>query len=149
MKQIEIKINNTTADSIDEHIKGKKVFIVCKQSAKKSFLFQHIINSFDSFIFSDYSSNPKYDEVVEGVIKYREYNAETIIAIGGGSAIDVAKCILLFADMSGDGHDGEFLTQEPSKSDKRLIAIPTTAGTGSEANRFAVIYYKGEKVSVQ
>lgn len=102
-----------------------------------------------SFVrFSSFTPNPKYEEVLEGVKAYRDNSCDAVLAIGGGSAMDVAKCIKLYAYKDGDGEDGSFLTSENSANDIPFMAMPTTAGTGSEVTRFAVIYYKGEKQSV-
>ncbi|MFQ6961846.1 Phosphonoacetaldehyde reductase [Hungatella hathewayi] len=95
--------------------------------------------------FNDFFSNPLYQSVVDGVRVFRREKCEMIIAIGGGSAIDVAKCIKLYSNMN-EGMN--FLEQEPEESSIPLMAIPTTAGTGSESTRFAVIYYNGEKQSI-
>ena len=70
------------------------------------------------------------------------------MAIGGGSAIDVAKCIKLYSDMKGKGENGSYLKQEIVPNDIPFLAVPTTAGTGSEATRYAVIYYDGSKQSI-
>ena len=95
--------------------------------------------------FSDFTPNPLYDSVVEGVSVFNREKCQAIIAIGGGSAIDVAKCIKLFSNMDPDKN---FLKQEIKANDIPFLAAPTTAGTGSEATRFAVIYYNGAKQSV-
>jgi alcohol dehydrogenase class IV len=68
------------------------------------------------------------------------------LALGGGSAIDVAKCIKLYCKMSK--HE-LYLKQEYTDTGVPLIAMPTTAGTGSESTPFSVIYYGGEKQSVK
>lgn len=95
--------------------------------------------------FSDFTQNPQYEDVCKGVEVFRESKCDTILAVGGGSSIDVAKCIKLFSRME----KGQiYLNQEYKNSDIKLIAIPTTAGTGSESTRYAVIYYHGEKQSV-
>ena len=98
--------------------------------------------------FSDYSPNPKYESVVSGVESFRNAGCTAIIAAGGGSAIDVAKCIKLYSNMPGDGKDGSFLTGEIIPNEIPFLAMPMTAGTGSESTRYAVIYYEGNKQSV-
>ena len=95
--------------------------------------------------FSDYRPNPVYESVVKGVELFNREGCDQIIAVGGGSGMDVAKCIKLFARMNPDEL---YLKQPPQENDIPLLAVPTTAGTGSEATRFAVIYYQGEKQSV-
>jgi alcohol dehydrogenase class IV len=95
--------------------------------------------------FGGFTSNPKYEEVCEGVKLYRKEGCNGIVAVGGGSPIDVAKCIKLYAKMPDDRL---YLQQEYTDTGIPLIAMPTTAGTGSESTRFAVIYLDGVKQSV-
>lgn len=95
--------------------------------------------------FSDYTPNPLYEQVCRGVEVFEDESCDMIVAIGGGSAIDVAKCIKLFCKMN---HKTNYLKQEKKDSHVPLIAIPTTAGTGSESTQHAVIYYEGKKQSV-
>ena len=105
----------------------------------------------DKVYFSGFHPNPLYEEVVKGVKAFKKGKCDSIMAVGGGSAIDVAKCIKLFAKAKDESKGGNYLDQDLGDiniSDIPLIAIPTTAGTGSEATRYAVIYYNGEKQSV-
>ncbi len=95
--------------------------------------------------FDDFTPNPLYEDVVKGVELFRSKGCDVIVAIGGGSTIDVAKCIKLYCKMNAGEN---FLKQEYDDSGVPLIAIPTTAGTGSESTRYAVIYYEGKKQSV-
>ncbi|MCM1089512.1 MAG: phosphonoacetaldehyde reductase [Muribaculum sp.] len=95
--------------------------------------------------FSDFRPNPLYESVAAGVGIFRREQCDMIIAVGGGSAIDVAKCIKLYSGMD-EGRN--YLEQEIVPNGIKLLAVPTTAGTGSEATRFAVIYHNGEKQSV-
>lgn len=130
--------------------KCRKILLVCGGSIKKlkiNTYFNELKNrlGIDVIRFSDFTPNPKYESVVQGVQLLIHEEIEMIVAVGGGSAIDVAKCIKLFANMN---HDKNYLTQPIVANDKVLIAIPTTAGTGSEATRFAVIYHEGNKQSV-
>lgn len=95
--------------------------------------------------FDQFSPNPLYEDVCKGVDLFRSENCDTLVAIGGGSSIDVAKCIKLYCKMDPGVN---YLQQESFDSQIPLLAIPTTAGTGSESTRFAVIYYDGKKQSV-
>lgn len=123
---------------------------------------QHV----DVIPFSEYTPNPSYDQVAAGVERYREKQCEGILAVGGGSAIDVAKCIKLFSTMrpepscldskpscprsepSCQESEFSYLEQEIPENSTLLAVVPTTAGSGSESTQFAVIYKDGEKKSV-
>ena len=105
--------------------------------------------------FSGYTSNPKVEEVQAGVELFEKENCDFIIAVGGGSAIDVAKCIKQRInehshDTSTDNTGNEKLNADygERKAYVKMLAIPTTAGTGSESTQFAVVYENGEKKSV-
>ena len=98
--------------------------------------------------FRDFQSNPLYESVVAGVKVFREEQCDSIMAVGGGSAMDVAKCIKLYSNLPGDGADGSWLKEEIVPNNIPFLAMPTTAGTGSEATRYAVIYYDGAKQSI-
>lgn len=95
--------------------------------------------------FRGFSPNPKYEDIVEGTRIFRENKCDGILAVGGGSAIDVAKSIKLFATL-----DLQISILEQTYNENKLFfaAVPTTAGTGSESTQFAVIYKDGEKFSI-
>ena len=129
-----------------EGLKVKRPFIVCNYLPDEHRLDSILDKAGVAFIYYvDFSSNPLYDEVCKGATAFRHNKCDSIIAVGGGSAIDVAKCIKLFCKMDKGIN---CLQQEYSDSKVPLIAIPTTAGTGSESTRYAVIYYDGKKQSV-
>ncbi len=95
--------------------------------------------------FTDFAPNPAIESALKGASLCREKQCDMIIACGGGSAMDVAKCIRLFMEVDTDRED--FLSDlKPGRLP--FIAIPTTAGTGSEATHFAVIYKDGKKLSI-
>ena len=98
--------------------------------------------------FRDFQPNPLYESVQNGVKLFRKKKCDAIIAVGGGSAMDVAKCIKLYANLPGDGENGSWLTTAQAPENIPFLALPTTAGTGSEATRYAVIYYDNKKQSV-
>lgn len=96
-------------------------------------------------VFDQFSPNPLYEDVCKGVDCFCQQKCDAIVAVGGGSSIDVAKCIKLYSKFDPSTN---YLQQECFDSGIPLIAIPTTAGTGSESTRFAVIYFEGKKQSV-
>ena len=102
--------------------------------------------------FSDFTPNPLYEQVCNGIELLKSSNCDTILAVGGGSAIDVAKCIKL-AVLAKDGNDAiipPLVSQRLPIDGTKIpfIAIPTTAGTGSESTHNAVMYYEGAKQTV-
>jgi alcohol dehydrogenase class IV len=86
--------------------------------------------------------NPVASQVTAGVALFREHGADSVVGLGGGAAIDVAKALLVMIH-----HPGDLFDYEDEKSDARpidreipyFIAVPTTAGTGSEVGRSTVI----------
>ncbi len=102
--------------------------------------------------FSDFTPNPQYEQVCKGIELLKSSRCDAILAVGGGSAIDVAKCIKL-AVLSEAGNAALIpplvLQSVPLEgSELPFIAIPTTAGTGSESTHNAVMYYQGAKQTV-
>ncbi|MCB0386770.1 MAG: iron-containing alcohol dehydrogenase, partial [Bdellovibrionales bacterium] len=93
-------------------------------------------------IFSEIWGNPVKSQVSAGVAAYKQAKAEVIIAIGGGAALDVAKAIALMIHHPGDlfdYEDGKPNALPINQAIPPIIAIPTTAGTGSEVGRAAVV----------
>lgn len=134
-------------EHLAEALKGsKKVFLV----TDSSFPFLNIKDEVEGIgipyvKFSDFTPNPLYEDVCKGVDIFIAEGCDIILAVGGGSSMDVAKCIKLYCRMS---KDTLYLEQDYKDTGVKLIAIPTTAGTGSESTRYAVIYYEGQKQSV-
>lgn len=137
---------------LDEYFaaSGKScVLLVCGRSFGKL----HLREYFDTLEnrlgvrvvrFSDFQPNPQFESALKGTAVFRSSGCDLIAAVGGGSAIDVAKCIKLCAASEAPEH----ALHEPVKPNTiPLLAVPTTAGSGSEATRFAVIYENGVKRS--
>lgn len=128
----------------------KRVFLVCGQSIEHMNIGVYFENlqkrkGVEVIRFSDFAPNPQYNSVVNGVRIFNREGCDLIAAVGGGSAIDVAKCIKLYSNMN---ENQIYLQQQIIPNAIKFLAVPTTAGTGSEATKFAVIYYNGEKQSV-
>ncbi len=102
-----------------------------------------------SEIFSDVESDPSFDTIKKGVAMMNEFKPDVIIALGGGSPIDAAKGMWLFyehPDADVEGLKLKFMDirkrtyKFPKLGEKaKMVAIPTTSGTGSEVTSFAVI----------
>lgn len=107
--------------------------------------FMGLLKELKTITFTGYSPNPKYEEVLKGLEVFKNNQCDSIISIGGGSCIDTAKAIKIFSGMNGIE---PFIEQSPLYVNIPLLAIPTTAGTGTESTRYSVIYYKNEKQSL-
>ncbi|MFT7686398.1 MAG: alcohol dehydrogenase class IV [Candidatus Azotimanducaceae bacterium] len=94
-------------------------------------------------IFSDIKPNPTGSNIIAGAKAFREGNHDAVIAVGGGSAMDAGKAIALIAKQKCSLFELEDVGNNWQNADARRIAptvaIPTTAGTGSEVGRAAVI----------
>ena len=98
---------------------------------------------FQLYTFSNFSGNPTGENVDEGVEVFNKNNCDSVIAIGGGSALDVGKAIAFMSAQSRPIWDfediGDYWKRADEKNIAPIIAIPTTAGTGSETGRASAI----------
>ncbi|MDA1179443.1 MAG: iron-containing alcohol dehydrogenase, partial [Planctomycetota bacterium] len=103
-------------------------------------------------VFAEVSTNPTEQSVLDGLEMYRAHQCDSIVAIGGGSPIDCAKCIGLLVNHPQPLEQYAVIRGGMAKISANkppLIAIPTTAGTGSEVGRAALITMaNGEKLGV-
>lgn len=100
-------------------------------------------------VYSGIKKNPTTDEVLEGVAAMRNFVPDTIIAVGGGSVIDAAKAMTLFYEYPGLSFETAMNETLPdSKKKLKLIAVPTTSGTGTEVTKAAVITYKDSDIKI-
>lgn len=135
MKEFEVKTKvyfGTSALDRLYDIPYSRLFVIADPFTVQSGLVHHITRRLDRIkvpyvIFSDVVPDPPVDKVVEGVRACLEFMPDCIVAMGGGSAIDLSKSVRKFAGRIKEGF-------APA-----LIAIPTTSGTGSEVTSFAVI----------
>ena len=93
--------------------------------------------------FSNFSGNPVGKNVEEGVIEFNKFKCDGVIAFGGGSGLDVGKAIAFMSNQSRPIWDfedvGDYWKRADDSNIAPIIAIPTTAGTGSETGRASAI----------
>ncbi|HVS53097.1 MAG TPA: iron-containing alcohol dehydrogenase [Opitutaceae bacterium] len=100
-------------------------------------------------LFGGVWGNPLASQVRAGVEAYRAHGADAVVGLGGGAALDVAKAVALMAGHAGDILDYAADSERARRVEHALphfIALPTTAGTGSEVGRSAVISDDGTHV---
>ena len=130
----------------------KKIFFVVGNYAYQSIktLIEPHIQGIDAefFIVSNSNSNSNFETIVCGCEQLRQSNSDIVIAVGGGRIIDVAKLIGTAA-LSTHNYESVIKGNEVI-TDKflPLLVMPTTAGTGSEATSFSVVYLQEKKYSV-
>jgi alcohol dehydrogenase class IV len=90
------------------------------------------------FVYGEVHANPVENDVREAAAVFREYNCDGVIALGGGSPLDVGKAARLLANRPGFKLD-RFYDETDWSGLAPFVAIPTTAGTGSEVGRSSVI----------
>ena len=105
---------------------------------------QKILNNFKNLnIFSNFTGNPNRKNIDEGVKVFHNNNCDGVIAFGGGSALDVGKTIAFMSGQSRSLWDfediGDYWKRANHNNISTIIAVPTTAGTGSEVGRATVI----------
>ena len=100
----------------------------------------------DLNFFSNFTGNPTGDNVEEGVKTYNSNNCDGVIAFGGGSGIDVGTAIAFMCGQTRPIWDfediGDYWTRADHNKISPIIAVPTTAGTGSETGRASAIINK-------
>jgi alcohol dehydrogenase class IV len=122
---------------------GKRVLLVTDPDILKTGLLNPVLERIEKFadqvqIFSQVESNPTVENVTAGHDVCKSFDAEVLVAVGGGSPIDTAKAVAVLARNSGKLADYEGFEKLKSVP-LPVLAIPTTVGTGSEVTKGAVI----------
>jgi alcohol dehydrogenase class IV len=109
---------------------------------------ESMLRRFPHARFSGFEPNPKLCDIEKGIALFRDFSPDLVVALGGGSAIDIGKLIALLANQSSSPSDLITGIATIQASATPMIAIPTTSGTGSEATHFSVAYVAGDKYSL-
>lgn len=111
--------------------RGEQIFLVCDPFLAGTKDFQAMLGTLEKnnfvYVYTEVVPDPPLSSVVAGMNTMQQIQPTVVIAVGGGSAIDMTKAIVYFSKQLLQLHI------------KRFIAIPTTSGTGSEVTSFAVI----------
>jgi alcohol dehydrogenase class IV len=107
-------------------------------------IIENLKNSFGKIdVFSDFTGNPTGKNITEGVKIYNNNSCDGVIAFGGGSALDVGEAIAFMCGQTRPIWDfediGDYWKRAEESKISPIIAIPTTAGTGSETGRASAI----------
>ena len=130
-------------NSLPEALKtfnSSKALIVTDQGVVKSGTLQKVLDllTIEYSIFDEINPEPELEQVQGGINIYNNQQCDVVLAVGGGSALDIAKCVATLADQQGDIRN--FLgVDKLQKRNIPLIVIPTTAGTGSEVTNVAIL----------
>lgn len=114
-------------------VKPKKILFVASSDYDR-YGYRKAIDSLsvDCVSFTDFSPCPEVSSVKVATQIFNSNSCDFIVTVGGGSAMDVAKAVKYFA-----------------QNDTKILAVPTTAGTGAEVTRFSVLYNNGDKESIR
>ena len=140
---------NALRENADALILGKKAMIVTgRASGKKSGALDDVLaileeKGIDAIVYDKIENNPTIETCAEGGAAAREFGADFLVGIGGGSPLDAAKAIAVYAvNVPADGTD--FALYDIFKGNFKnkplpMAAIPTTAGTGSEVTPYSIL----------
>lgn len=152
MEQLVIKNSYEELNSYILKHGVKKIFLV---RGKKSFVstgadkfIDKIFAEHEYYSFYDFNINPQLSDLKKGIELFNKDKYNLIVAIGGGSVLDMAKLISVFANEYTNIEDIVKGKLKINSKKTTLLAIPTTAGTGAEATHFAVLYINKIKYSV-
>ncbi|MGE5829906.1 MAG: iron-containing alcohol dehydrogenase [Micromonosporaceae bacterium] len=130
---------------------ARRVLVVHGLSSFRAGVAAAVVDRLDAEVrrYAGVRPNPALPQVQEAVALAREYPPDAVIGIGGGSAMDVAKCVAVLAGCPGDPET--YLREPGSIPDRRvpgLVQVPTISGSGSELTSFATVYVGHRKLSL-
>ena len=124
-------ISGTGALSVLKDLGSKRLFLVTDPYFVKSGKAKEILGisgAAETEIFSEVKPDPSVELAAQGTARLRAFNPDTVVALGGGSAMDCAKAMVYFSGLA-----------------VRFVAIPTTSGSGSEVTDFAILTHNDIK----
>ena len=150
-----ISADHGLLDTLNRYV-GDRILLITSRSHVLSGVISDLQNSLQSKTYkliSDISPNPTASEISHTCAFLNSERWDSVVAIGGGSVIDTAKIVALYANPNSPPSRIDLLTPESVENMRRhcrLVAVPTTAGTGSEVTQYATVWddYKNKKHSI-
>jgi alcohol dehydrogenase class IV len=137
---------STLADHV-KRVGGTRALVVCDPGVRKAGILAQVVETLAaggvvSHAFDEVDPNPVEENIERGVLAYMNFRADVVVAVGGGSPLDVGKLIALktshhrpLADYDDAAGGDRLITADIPA----IVTIPTTAGTGSEVGRSGVV----------
>ncbi|NVK56716.1 MAG: phosphonoacetaldehyde reductase [Alteromonadaceae bacterium] len=125
-------------------VTGRHSYQACGAAA----IVDPLVDELNIVQFSDFSVNPKFEEAMRATHLAQTESVDLIVAIGGGSVMDMAKLVKAFLTAPEHAEELTRGARTMSGAGLPLITVPTTAGSGSEATHFAVVYIGHDKFSL-
>ncbi len=128
--------------ALSEHIKPKRLLVVASGAMRRLGVVDRLVGALGAdelVVFADVEPNPSFATVDRAAGLARELCPDHVLGIGGGSPLDVAKVVACL--VGNGGSVAEYAAGKRAFGDARpiLVAVPTTAGTGSEVSPFAAL----------
>jgi len=142
-------------DSLILMLEQNQLFKVLLVTGRNSFENSEILTGFHKALnekasvyrFFEFNTNPTIFDLEKGILFAQNFNPDVVIGIGGGSVMDIAKLVSKFSHINGDLENIIKTNQVIYERKKKLVLVPTTAGSGSEATHFSVVYINDNKYS--
>ncbi|NQU79390.1 phosphonoacetaldehyde reductase [Candidatus Woesearchaeota archaeon] len=135
-----------------KELSPKKIFLVTGKASYLSCgarqLLDPILKKYSYVHFHDFEINPKIEDIKKGISLMNKEECDLVVAVGGGSVIDVSKAVNILSAQEGDVEQYVTGNDKIKQEGLPLVAIPTTAGTGSESTHFSVVYKGKVKYSL-
>ncbi len=148
-----IHFGNSSLNELENIVKNynpERIFLITgKNFVKKTSLQDRVLNmlrNYKIFIYEKVNPVPRLEDINNAINTAKKNNPDLIIGLGGGSVLDTSKIVSIMLKNNAKILD-YFNNRKIENRGVNLIAIPTTAGTGSEVTPFAAFYYNNKKKS--
>ena len=128
-------------------VAGHQVFAVASAAAAQRTRLTSWLPG-DATLFHHFQPNPTADQAISAAAARSAAGADLVLGVGGGSALDIAKAARALPPDPARAAMAIAGTGTCPRTEVQLVLVPTTAGTGSEVTRFAALYRRGRKMSL-